>query len=563
MANLYIYEEMNLRYSILLAVAGMMLHVVAGCIRESGHSQLLVAEAVMEEDADSAYSILTSIDTTQMRSPADRALYALLLTQASYKTYRDIYSDSLITPAINYFTETGDEVRLLKALYYRGRIHYYTKNYIKAIADGLESIELANKNSDNLFIARGYELMSDTYTHTLIADLEGKYAQLAADYYLKDGKVLNYRYELLEVGTAYTNNRQYEEAITLIDSLLTLPDIPFRFKKDCWKVIFPALLRVSPSRARSICDSLYSHPEIRLTLFDRCNQIRLLEMENRHDEALAQVDSLMPRYHGNTQLGHLAARLNAHKGDYRKAYQYQTEIYNAIDSTVTAIIKQSTINAESDFHNSRAVYFHRQARISGIIIWCILGGVAVIGLALIVVYREKRKRSRVELELKMHEIRELTETLGAHITAGLEKDERVSALTSRINSAFTERLERMNRLCESYFIDGHSAGSDSRIYREIKSLISDFTTDDIRAELYESVNRRSGDALSRLREQMPRLSESDVLLLAYVFMGFSPKAISILLDMKIGTVYMKRSRLKERIERSEIADKDGILSLFP
>ncbi len=555
---------MTLRYTIFLIIAGVLMQVVGGCSHGPSHSRLLLAEGIMDDNPDSALIIVTAIDTNQLRSQGDRALYALLLTQALDKTYHDIASDSTIKKAVEYYYDHPDDARLMKALYYRGRTQFYAKNYTKVVEYALESIELAEKFQDYYFLGKNYDMLSDTYLNTLIIPLQKKYSALASQNYLKAGKILNHRYSLLDQSLAYLNNREYDEGIRLIDSLMSLTDISPQFLHSCRKGLLVAQLHLEKyAQARVTYDSILCNKELGLSLYDICNNIRLLELENQTNEALAQVDSLLPYYPGYSQLGHLAARLNAHKGDYRKAYQYQTEIYNAIDSTVTAIIKQSTINAESDFHNSRAVYFHRQARISGIIIWCILGGVAVIGLALIVVYREKRKRSRVELELKMHEIRELTETLGAHITAGLEKDERVSALTSRINSAFTERLERMNRLCESYFIDGHSAGSDSRIYREIKSLISDFTTDDIRAELYESVNRRSGDALSRLREQMPRLSESDVLLLAYVFMGFSPKAISILLDMKIGTVYMKRSRLKERIERSEIADKERILSLFP
>lgn len=556
-------RPMNFRYYIIFTAVAMLLLAAAACSRGAAHSQLLEAEAVMEDYPDSAYSIITAIDTTQLRSQADRALYALLLTQASYKTYRDIYSDSLITPVINYFTDNRDEIRLMKALYYRGRIHYYTKSYTKAIADGLESIELAHKNSDNLFLARGYELLSDSYARTLIAELERKYAQLAADYYLRAGKILNHRYALLEVGTAFANNREYYKSIQILDSITSLPETSIKFKHYCWTAIFPALLRVSPERARIICDSIYSHRELGMTLYDICNQIRLLEIENRQDEALAQVDSLMPYYHGNTQLGHLAARLNAHKGDYKKAYEYQTEIYNAIDSTVTAIIKQSTINAESDFHNERAIRYHRQARISTIIIWCIVAGVAIIAVALILVYREKRKRTRVEMELKMMEISELTDAIGKHISSAQEKERHLLSLTSRINSAFAERLDRMNRLCESYFVDENSNATNSRIYREITSLISDFRSEEIRYELFQSVNQRCNDALTHIREHMPQLTDGDLLLLAYVFAGFSPKSISILLNMKIGTVYMKRLRLKERIERSSIPDKAYILALFP
>ena len=57
---------------------------------------LLSADSLMEIYPDSALSILESISSPQKLPCADRALYALLLTQARHKNYIALGDDSLI-----------------------------------------------------------------------------------------------------------------------------------------------------------------------------------------------------------------------------------------------------------------------------------------------------------------------------------------------------------------------------------------------------------------------------------------------------------------------------------
>ena len=66
------------------------------------------AEALMNEDPDSAWSVLNAISPDEMGQNRNRALYALLYTQAQDKTYRDETNDSLISVAVDYYRHTDD-----------------------------------------------------------------------------------------------------------------------------------------------------------------------------------------------------------------------------------------------------------------------------------------------------------------------------------------------------------------------------------------------------------------------------------------------------------------------
>ena len=88
--------------------------------------ELEQAEAVMFDRPDSALRILQA-----MPMPTDKeqhALWCLLVTQAEYKQYLPISSDSLIRIAYDYYKSTDDARRKAMAALYMGGVNYELKN---------------------------------------------------------------------------------------------------------------------------------------------------------------------------------------------------------------------------------------------------------------------------------------------------------------------------------------------------------------------------------------------------------------------------------------------------
>lgn len=118
-------------FSILLVSVGSIFMSVSlsSCSSPSVKNQLLLcADSLMETYPDSALSILESITYPQKMPRADRALYALLLTQARHKNYIALEDDSLIKTAVDYYGDKKKSLRAAKAHYYWGAI-YSEKGY--------------------------------------------------------------------------------------------------------------------------------------------------------------------------------------------------------------------------------------------------------------------------------------------------------------------------------------------------------------------------------------------------------------------------------------------------
>lgn len=151
-------------FSILLVSVGSIFMSVSlsSCSSPSVKNQLLLcADSLMETYPDSALSILESITYPQKMPRADRALYALLLTQARHKNYIALEDDSLIKTAVDYYGDKKKSLRAAKAHYCWGAI-YSEKGYASfAVEEYLTAIRLMPVRNE--FLAMIYDNLAECY----------------------------------------------------------------------------------------------------------------------------------------------------------------------------------------------------------------------------------------------------------------------------------------------------------------------------------------------------------------------------------------------------------------
>lgn len=105
------------------------------------------AERLMQNRPDSALDLICSIDTAGFTRPA-RARYALLLSQALDKNYIDLESDSVIRPAVEYYSRRGNATDRARTYYYLARIHTNAGDLESAIRAYVSAEHYANRCDD-------------------------------------------------------------------------------------------------------------------------------------------------------------------------------------------------------------------------------------------------------------------------------------------------------------------------------------------------------------------------------------------------------------------------------
>lgn len=104
--------------------------IIAACSPEqSRNTRLLQAEAVCQQQPDSAILLLNGLDIDSFSTEVDKALYALVFTEAIHRIGLTFSSDSLIAFSQHYYSEQGDHERRTRAELQHAIVLYGQQHY--------------------------------------------------------------------------------------------------------------------------------------------------------------------------------------------------------------------------------------------------------------------------------------------------------------------------------------------------------------------------------------------------------------------------------------------------
>lgn len=176
-----------------------------------------------------------------------------------------------------------------------------------------------------------------------------------------------------------------------------------------------------------------------------------------------------------------------------------------------------------------------------------ISGIVLIALICLFVIRYIKRMRREKLSV----VSELT-TIRQH------NDD----LNEKIESLFGERLDALNRICSEYFEkkDAEMESVKMSVYKEMEKIILSFRSQEAIGSIENTVDTYRNGILKRLRDQVPSLSEADMLTVTYLYAGFSPKAVCVFTGSKIKNFYNRRLRILDKISASDAPDKEEFLS---
>ena len=134
--------------------------ILMGCSQLSSYQhQLDMAEAMIEDNPDSAWILLNEIPVSLVNDGEEQALYNLLMTEATYKMYKPFDNDSLINYSIDYYSRNNNVNRLATAYFYKGGIRYYMEDIEGATFNIKQAEKLAKNSDEELLKCKIYELL--------------------------------------------------------------------------------------------------------------------------------------------------------------------------------------------------------------------------------------------------------------------------------------------------------------------------------------------------------------------------------------------------------------------
>ena len=133
-----------------IALIAILTALLTACTETTGYNTTLVqADSLMNLHPDSALNMLESISTDSLKTKADRAYHALLLTQARDKNYIVQTDDSLIQVAVRYYDTHENAPLQARAYYCWGSLYRDRNDYSQAIEKYTIALSHINGRSEN------------------------------------------------------------------------------------------------------------------------------------------------------------------------------------------------------------------------------------------------------------------------------------------------------------------------------------------------------------------------------------------------------------------------------
>lgn len=129
----------------------------------------------------------------------------------------------------------------------------------------------------------------------------------------------------------------------------------------------------------------------------------------------------------------------------------------------------------------------------------------------------------------------------------------------KIENLFKDRWTTLNMLCNEYFEKGASEKTRLSIIKDIEEEIKSLSSPKRLKQIEDNVNKYMGNIVLNLKQECPFLKSDDITFITLIYAGFSPRAISLITNIKLKYYYNKKERLIKKIQYSSSPNKQAFI----
>lgn len=531
-----------------------------GCAPKSVRHTLSDIETFIQERPDSALSILDTMDRASLTTSRSRAHHALLHAMALDKNFIDVSDDSIAQVAVDYFSKHGPHKYHARSLYYLGLAYYYQEDYNKAIVEFTKAEEVAEK-CDSLYLGFVKVAQAEVYAQTYNPIEEIRCLREALD--INSKVSTKYYCDVVKLNIISSLFNQYhhdEEAEQLLHQLLDdeTVDDKIRVSAELIQAYITVTDHENPdfSKAVKIYEDVFvgnlSHY---ITIKNYWAWAYSLNALGRKEEAQELIEQLVPVSSGTASYWkYLIAKYN---GNPKSALSHLEDHMKYNESEVSDILIQSLALYQRDYYQSQSElsdYKANNARLVSLIIILISILSAFLVFIFIRAYVRRKEDEKEKYLLYISEInRQLEEA----------KREDYPTLKKKYLALYRTKFETIGALYEQYIHSKDLVNGEISVYKKVAAIVDDFTLDYRNGEKFEAMLDEDLDnIMTNLHAEMPTLKKKDYAIFSLFAIGFDVTTISHLLNTSMNTIYIRKSRIKSKINEINPPHKEQFFEVL-
>lgn len=529
------------------------------------NASLLQIEQLMYERPDSAWKILQHMPSISQLRKEEQALHALLFTQAQYKNYIPVKSDSLLQIAEAYYRTSSDSLHKAWTLFYLAQYYRDSDEKEKALSY-FQQANIASRNIEN----NQFKFLLNLHWANLLSDEDAenkgieKY-QTANKYAILLKDTLK-QIDLFERwGWCYLLNGKYNQADSLFKEAMSLSmktEIKFLEKNLLAQLATTAYLKKEYFLALNLINRSISLEKDSTELYPLwANKANIFLSMNQYDSVRTYLqkdirNSTLYQKAGKQKIWY---QYEEKMNNLPKALEYSKRYAELLDTIYQKELSSKIIELQHKYDYSliqsenKLLKIKRQRLYISLIAICM----AVLTVAVIFFYKrreEKRKlaeqmRSKDDLMKEMRlQLQEKTIDLHAAQEKIIEKEtaldkelsqrekmrseysSKEAAMRKEIlrHSEIIRKMEQLNKMSQQDKIQSRSV------------VLSDEEQDN----LAEVINICYNNFTDRLWKKFPTLTKADISLCGLIKIGISNSNMLYLLDTNKVALKKRKNRLK-------------------
>ncbi|MGN0036955.1 MAG: hypothetical protein ACI36X_07060, partial [Bacteroidaceae bacterium] len=385
-----------------------------------GGAMLRQAEALMGTNPDSARQVLEQYAPARHLRGEHQARYALLLTQARFKTYQPTDNDSLIRIAVDYYAHSSDSLRKAWSCFYAGRTYMdlhekkQSLSFFQQTATALEGTK--NYKLPSLLYYYWGMLLRDQYPY----EESIKKLQCALRYDWLRSDTVDAIYTMTEIALGHMYTRDYTQAIKLLQETILLSEK----KNPRMLALLYHRLSLALKMDMQYEDALYYIQKAleHTTATDTNKEIRLdikgdiLAQLGMYDSAAVYVDQRHRNdIYSRAHYQYEKAQIEEGLGHYQQALQYMKCYSSYKDSIEKKEKEQALMELQKKYDYSRVenenmrLKAEKQKRTTTFL--CLLTGLTILLFILYVVHVKHNKQKEHIIQIQQKQIIEVRSKL--------------------------------------------------------------------------------------------------------------------------------------------------------
>ena len=489
-----------------------------GCNR-SVDKRLVLADTLMWTNPDSSLAILSAVNRDSLTSKEDLAYHALLLTQAQFRCNIPLTSDTLISNAVDYYSDNHNREHYTRALLYKGGAYEDMGKPVEAIKwykqaeDNADTADYRNLAQINMRMGMLY------YKNFASNNLDLEKFKKALHYYSILGNRKMIMNSMLSCGNvARITNRKlaenyYEKALSIAKEMNDSNNL-FDININC------ALMYIE--------DSLYVRAKkhileaFKLHTIKRNNTnyyILGLIYANQKDLDSAKYFISLPEKSQNTAYDSMmmykamkeVALCESNLEKYREFNKMYNSISNSLEYNDT---KYKLHDSEQKFDESNKSESTRILGKKKKIISLLIGSLLLLSIGFLLLYLKKKKDSKRLIDEIRNENSDKYDCLNEELV--------------NINSRFATVMLTQINVLKNIMAQTYNEPKDY-LSKEAEHKVSPIDDNDKEFwnGLYDYLNLKHNNIIKDIAKQHPKLSPNDLNVIGLMCCGFSDAEIAV------------------------------------